>query len=86
MSPIISPHAMSKNGRVLVAMSGGVDSSVAAVLLKEQGYEVVGITMKTWDYAASGGNTGKVVGCCTLESLNDARDVGLKYDFTHFIF
>ncbi len=69
----------------MVAMSGGVDSSVAAVLLKEQGYEVVGITMKTWDYASSGGQSGKVVGCCTLESMNDARDVAMKYDFTHFI-
>jgi len=80
---------MSTKGRVLVAMSGGVDSSVAAVLLREQGYEVVGITMKTWDYATSGGHAaapnGKVVGCCTLESMNDARDVGMKFDFTHFI-
>ncbi|GAB5520694.1 MAG: tRNA 2-thiouridine(34) synthase MnmA [Rhodothermales bacterium] len=66
-------------------MSGGVDSSVAAVLLREQGYEVVGITMKTWDYAQSGGRTGKEVGCCTLESMNDARAVALKHDFTHFI-
>ena len=46
---------MSKRGRVLVAMSGGVDSSVAAVMLHEQGYEVIGLTMKTWDYASSGG-------------------------------
>jgi len=45
---------MSSKGRVLVAMSGGVDSSVAAVMLSEQGYEVIGITMKTWDYAQSG--------------------------------
>ena len=52
---------MSSKGKVLVAMSGGVDSSVAAVLLKEQGYEVVGITMKTWDYTGSGGKTGKEV-------------------------
>jgi len=76
---------MSSKGKVLVAMSGGVDSSVAAVLLKNQGYEVVGITMKTWDYQASGGRTGKEVGCCTLESMNDARAIGIKYDFPHFI-
>ena len=76
---------MSKKGRVLVAMSGGVDSSVAAVLLREQGYEVIGITMKTWDYTSSGGRSGKEVGCCTLESMNDARSIALKHDFTHFI-
>ncbi len=72
-------------GRVLVAMSGGVDSSVTAVLLREQGYDVVGITMKTWDYTSSGGRGGKEVGCCSLDSMNDARDVAIKFDFTHFI-
>ena len=66
-------------------MSGGVDSSVAAVMLHEQGYEVIGITMKTWDYSSSGGRTGKEVGCCTLESMNDARAVALRYGFKHFI-
>ena len=71
--------------RVLVAMSGGVDSSVAAVLLNQQGYEVIGITMKTWDYAGSAPPSGKVVGCCTLDSMNDARRVAAAYDFTHFI-
>ncbi|MBT8401710.1 MAG: tRNA 2-thiouridine(34) synthase MnmA [Rhodothermia bacterium] len=76
---------MSAQGKVLVAMSGGVDSSVAAVLLAQQGFEVVGITMKTWDYASSGGHTGKQIGCCTLESMNDARAVALKHGFTHFI-
>ncbi|MDX1741487.1 MAG: tRNA 2-thiouridine(34) synthase MnmA, partial [Rhodothermales bacterium] len=76
---------MSRHGRVLVAMSGGVDSSVAAVMLAEQGYEVVGITMKTWDYASSSPASGKQVGCCTLESMNDARSVALKHGFTHFI-
>lgn len=76
---------MSRKGRVLVAMSGGVDSSTAAVMLREDGYEVVGITMKTWDYASSGGRNGKEVGCCTLESMNDARSVAMKYDFKHFI-
>jgi tRNA-specific 2-thiouridylase len=76
---------MSTHGRVLVAMSGGVDSSVAAVLLREQGYEVVGITMKTWDYTSSGGRGTKEVGCCSLESMNDARAVAMAYDFAHFI-
>ena len=77
---------MSKKERVLVAMSGGVDSSVTAVMLAEQGYEVVGLTMKTWDYSTSGGATsGKEVGCCSLESMNDARAVAMKHDFTHFI-
>lgn len=76
---------MSGKGKVLVAMSGGVDSSVAAVMLKEQGYEVIGITMKTWDYSSAGGNTGKETGCCSLESMNDARQVANKYGFSHFI-
>ena len=51
---------MSKKGKVLMAMSGGIDSTVAALMLHKQGYEVVGITMKTWDYAASIGTTGKM--------------------------
>lgn len=77
---------MSKHGKVLVAMSGGVDSSVAAAMLRDQGYDVVGITMKTWDYTRSGGKSStKEVGCCSLESMNDARSVALKMDFPHFI-
>lgn len=76
---------MSKKGRVLVAMSGGVDSSVAAVMLNEEGYEVIGITMKTWDYHRSGGNSEKETGCCTVESMNDARHIAVRYGFKHFI-
>ncbi len=76
---------MSSRGRVLVAMSGGVDSSVAAVMLKKQGYDVIGITMKTWDYTGTGGRNGKEVGCCTLESMNDARGVAVRFDFPHFV-
>ncbi len=75
---------MSKLGRVLVAMSGGVDSSVAAVMLHEQGYEVIGITMKTWDYASSGSNS-KETGCCSLDSINDARALAVSYGFPHYI-
>ena len=75
---------MSKHGRVLVAMSGGIDSTVAAMLLHEEGYEVVGITMKTWDYANSGGSK-KETGCCSLDSINDARQVAVQMGFHHFI-
>lgn len=75
---------MSKRGRVLVAMSGGVDSSVAAVMLHEQGYEVIGLTMKTWDYASAGGSS-KETGCCSLDSINDARALAVAYGFPHYI-
>ncbi len=75
---------MSKHGRILVAMSGGVDSSVAAVMLHEQGYEVIGLTMKTWDYATSGSNS-KETGCCSLDSINDARTLAVNYGFPHYI-
>src|SRR6201746_2252190 len=75
---------MSKHGRILVAMSGGVDSSVAAVMLHEQGYEVIGLTMKTCDYAASGGSS-KETGCCSLDSINDARALAVGYGFPHYI-
>ncbi|MDR8392757.1 tRNA 2-thiouridine(34) synthase MnmA [Aliifodinibius sp. S!AR15-10] len=76
---------MKSKGRVLVAMSGGVDSSVTAVMLKEQGYDVIGITMKTWDYSRVGGKSDKETGCCTLESMNDARQIAVKHGFKHFI-
>ncbi len=75
---------MSKHGRVLVAMSGGIDSTVTAMILHDQGYEVVGITMKTWDYANSGGSK-KETGCCSLDSINDARAVSVQMGFHHFI-
>lgn len=75
---------MASKGRVLVAMSGGLDSSVVAMMLHEQGYEVIGITMKTWDYASSGGST-KTTGCCSLDDIQDAREMAVHYGFPHFI-
>ena len=83
---------MSRHGRVLVAMSGGVDSSVTAVMLHEAGYEVVGVTMKTWDYETSLGGSGapragttKVSGCCSLDDMNDARAVAVSLGATHLV-
>ena len=75
---------MSEKGRVLVAMSGGIDSSVTALLLHEAGYEVIGVTMKTWDYASSGGSR-KTTGCCSLDDINDARILSVNYGFHHMI-
>ncbi len=74
---------MSK-GRVLMAMSGGIDSTMASLLLHEQGYEVIGITMKTWDYQSSGGSK-KETGCCSLDSINDARQLAVDCGFPHTI-
>jgi tRNA-specific 2-thiouridylase len=74
---------MSK-GKVLVAMSGGIDSSVAALMLHRQGYDVIGVTMKTWDYANSGGGK-KETGCCSLDSINDARTMAVENGFPHLI-
>ncbi len=75
---------MSKKGRILMAMSGGIDSSVSAMLLHEEGYEVVGMTMKTWDYVSSG-STKKETGCCSLDSINDARSIAVEKGFPHYI-
>ncbi len=75
---------MSRNGKVLVAMSGGIDSTISALLLHEQGYEVIGVTMKTWDYASSGGSR-KETGCCNLDSFNDARQAAVDHGFPHYV-
>jgi tRNA-specific 2-thiouridylase len=67
--------------KVLVAMSGGVDSSVAAARLVEQGYDVVGATMKLFCY----GDSVPDRPCCSLDSINDARDVAAAVGIPHYV-
>ena len=74
---------MSK-GRVLVAMSGGLDSSLAAVLMKEEGYEVIGVTIKSGDYSDSSYIKSESL-CCNLDSINDARAISVSEGFPHYV-
>lgn len=68
--------------KALVAMSGGVDSSVAAALMLERGYEVIGVTLKQWE-----GADGQmpVAGCCTLSDAEDARRVAAQLDVPYYV-
>lgn len=74
---------MSK-GRVLVAMSGGVDSSAAAALLVEQGYEVIGATMQVWDYSTCDIEEGNGT-CCSSMDVDDARAVADKLGIPFYV-
>jgi tRNA-specific 2-thiouridylase len=65
-------------------MSGGVDSSVATGLLVEQGYDVIGITIKTYKYEDVGGNVGNDSSCCSLDGINDARRLALRLGIPHY--
>lgn len=68
--------------RVMVAMSGGVDSSVAAGLLVEQGYDVVGVTLKQWEDEDGQMPT---AGCCTVSDAEDARRVAAQLDIPYYV-
>lgn len=71
-----------KNTRVVVAMSGGVDSSVTAALLHEQGYDVVGVTLQLYDYGATLAKKGA---CCAGQDIYDARRVAEERGFPHYV-
>jgi tRNA-specific 2-thiouridylase len=68
--------------RVVVAMSGGVDSSVTAALLKEQGYDVVGVTLQLYDHGVAVGKSGA---CCAGQDIQDARQVAERLSIPHYV-
>lgn len=65
--------------RILVAMSGGVDSATTAAILKNQGHEVIGVTMQLWDYGEAEG------GCCSADEVCDARRVAHDLGIPHYV-
>ncbi len=67
-------------------MSGGLDSSVAAALLVEQGYDVIGITIKTYRYEDVGGNEVKDTSCCSVDGVMDARRVAAHLGIPHYVY
>ena len=70
--------------RIVVAMSGGVDSSVAAAILKEDGYQVIGITMKVWPSDNQAGGADRFGGCCGLSAAEDASKVAYQLGIPHY--
>lgn len=70
--------------RVAVAMSGGIDSSITALLLQEQGYDLTGVTLRLWDYLSEGCEE-KETGCCSMDAIMEARAFCNKLGITHHI-
>ena len=87
MASPIQPHngkrrRASRARRVVVAMSGGVDSSVAAALLKQQGHDVIGVTLQLYDHGEAVGRRGT---CCAGQDIHDARRVADKLGIPHYV-
>lgn len=74
----------SKGKRVLMAMSGGIDSTVSAILLQEQGYELVGVTFRTYD-SIKESCLAREKGCCSVESIMEAKHMAATLGFEHHI-
>ena len=75
---------MDNQKKAIIAMSGGVDSSVAAYLMKQRGYECIGVTMKLYDNENIGINSEKT--CCSLDDVEDARSVAFKLNMPYYVF
>ncbi|MFZ3102781.1 MAG: tRNA 2-thiouridine(34) synthase MnmA [Desulfitobacteriaceae bacterium] len=73
---------LSNKAKVVVGMSGGVDSSMAAALLKEQGYDVIGVTMQIWPESKTEFDEG---GCCSISAIDDARRVAFQLGIPHYV-
>ncbi|WBX83726.1 tRNA 2-thiouridine(34) synthase MnmA [Sphingosinicella microcystinivorans] len=82
MSSIPDLHGLRPGARVVVAMSGGVDSSVVAALVKEAGYETIGVTLQLYDHGAAVGKAGT---CCAGSDIHDARRVADRLGIAHYV-
>jgi len=80
----VRPPRAGEGRTVLVAMSGGVDSSIGAALLAEAGWDVIGVTLKLWCYGETE-DAATPRSCCSLDAIADARSVALAMDFPHHV-
>ena len=78
-----SPRGLAPGSRIIVAMSGGVDSCVAAAILAERGFDVVGVTMQLWNHGADGES--RFDSCCSLSDVHDARLAAHQIGVPHYV-